>query len=237
MIFSNWLLFSTELPPLSTITKPIFDKPFPLPKWFGAMPSIWQNAILHNLTLAVNHVLQQEPQAIARLSRAKNKTVQLQIQSESSTDCTVCWCITPAGLLEYIAANKDNQRHVSCKFDLCVSIKNPSPETVLQMHMTQQKPEIKVEGDVQLAAEINWLFQHVRWDIEEDLSRLLGDGLAHTTVMQFKKAVNSQTIEKLKKKMTDFCMQHVTDNSNPNSEEHSDYTEDDLASKNRNKQE
>jgi ubiquinone biosynthesis protein UbiJ len=30
-----------------------------------------------------------------------------------------------------------------------------------------------------LAAEVNWLIDHVRWDVEEDLSRLFGDAVAH----------------------------------------------------------
>jgi ubiquinone biosynthesis accessory factor UbiJ len=43
-----------------------------------------------------------------------------------------------------------------------------------------EKPPVHIEGDVQLAAEINWLVDHVRWDIEEDLSKLMGDVPAHT---------------------------------------------------------
>jgi ubiquinone biosynthesis protein UbiJ len=31
-----------------------------------------------------------------------------------------------------------------------------------------------------LAAEINWLVDHVRWDVEEDLARVVGDVPAHT---------------------------------------------------------
>jgi ubiquinone biosynthesis protein UbiJ len=38
---------------------------------------------------------------------------------------------------------------------------------------------VRIEGDVQLAAEVNWLVDHVRWDMEEDLSRLMGDAPAH----------------------------------------------------------
>jgi ubiquinone biosynthesis protein UbiJ len=38
---------------------------------------------------------------------------------------------------------------------------------------------VRVEGDVQLAAEVNWLTDHVRWDVEEDLARLMGDAPAH----------------------------------------------------------
>jgi ubiquinone biosynthesis protein UbiJ len=33
---------------------------------------------------------------------------------------------------------------------------------------------------VQLAAEVNWLADHVRWDLEEDLARVIGDVPAHT---------------------------------------------------------
>ena len=41
------------------------------------------------------------------------------------------------------------------------------------------KPPVRIAGDVQFAAEINWLVDHVRWDLEEDLSRLVGDAPAH----------------------------------------------------------
>ena len=38
---------------------------------------------------------------------------------------------------------------------------------------------MKIEGDVQLAAEMGWLAENLRWDAEEDLSRLIGDAPAH----------------------------------------------------------
>jgi ubiquinone biosynthesis protein UbiJ len=38
---------------------------------------------------------------------------------------------------------------------------------------------VRIAGDVQFANEINWLVEHVRWDLEEDLSRLVGDAPAH----------------------------------------------------------
>ena len=45
-----------------------------------------------------------------------------------------------------------------------------------------EKPGVHIEGDVQLAAEVNWLIDHVRWDYEEDLSQLLGDAVANSLV-------------------------------------------------------
>ena len=41
------------------------------------------------------------------------------------------------------------------------------------------KPDVQVQGDVQLAADINWLIDHVRWDVEADLARIVGDVPAH----------------------------------------------------------
>jgi ubiquinone biosynthesis protein UbiJ len=39
-----------------------------------------------------------------------------------------------------------------------------------------------------LAAEVNWLIDHVRWDIEEDLSKLVGDAAANTLVSMGRQA-------------------------------------------------
>jgi ubiquinone biosynthesis protein UbiJ len=44
---------------------------------------------------------------------------------------------------------------------------------------------------VQLAAEVNWLIDHVRWDLEEDVARLIGDAPAHTLVQTAKRAVDA----------------------------------------------
>ena len=48
------------------------------------------------------------------------------------------------------------------------------------------KPAVRIEGDVQLAADLNWLIDHVRWDIEEDLARVMGDAPAHGMVQAAK---------------------------------------------------
>jgi ubiquinone biosynthesis protein UbiJ len=39
--------------------------------------------------------------------------------------------------------------------------------------------QVEVAGNAQLAAEVMFLFRHLRWDAEEDLSKLLGDVAAH----------------------------------------------------------
>ena len=60
-----------------------------------------------------------------------------------------------------------------------MSVTETSPLALVQSALRGDKPSVRIEGDVQLAAEVNWLVDHVRWDIEEDLARILGDAPAH----------------------------------------------------------
>jgi ubiquinone biosynthesis accessory factor UbiJ len=62
---------------------------------------------------------------------------------------------------------------------LTVVLVDESPLAMAQVWMQGGKPKVRVEGDVQLAAELNWLADHVRWDLEEDMARVVGDAPAH----------------------------------------------------------
>jgi ubiquinone biosynthesis protein UbiJ len=42
--------------------------------------------------------------------------------------------------------------------------------------------EIEMQGDMELAQEISFLARHLTWDVEEDLSRVVGDIAAHRLV-------------------------------------------------------
>jgi len=53
-------------------------------------------------------------------------------------------------------------------------------------------PHIKVDGDVMLAALLGQVAQSLRWDFEEDLSRLVGDGAAYR-VGESLRALRDQT--------------------------------------------
>ena len=66
------------------------------------------------------------------------------------------------------------------KPDLVLSVAADSPLSAIGSVLAGKTPAVKIEGDVQLAAEIGWLAENLRWDAEEDLSRLIGDAPAHT---------------------------------------------------------
>lgn len=121
------------------------------------------------IVLLLNHVLQQEPAAMERLVRQKGNVVRIQWQQVQLN-----LMATPAGLLDLAGPGQAP--------DLTLVMTQESPFAIAQTLMQGEKPAVRVEGDVQLAAEVNWLADHVRWDAEEDLSRIVGDAPAHMMV-------------------------------------------------------
>jgi len=143
-----------------------------------AQPPVWvMDESINRLVLFLNHVIGSEPEAQSRLKRQKGRCIQLQWQ-----DKVIQLAPTPAGLLERV-----NQP----KFDLKLSLTDASPLAMASAVMKGEKPGVHIEGDVQLAAEVNWLIDHVRWDPEEDLARLIGDAPAHTLVQTAKRAIDA----------------------------------------------
>lgn len=136
-----------------------FNLPFTPPAW--AIEEVHRRVVL-----LLNHVLMQEPQAMERLTRQKGSVVRMQWRS-----MTFMVVVTPAGLLDVAAPD--------AQADLTLVITEESPVEIAQNLMSGDKPAIRIEGDVQLAADVSWLIDHVRWDLEEDLARIMGDAPAH----------------------------------------------------------
>ncbi len=119
------------------------------------------------LVLLLNHVLMQEKEAQNRLLRKKGSVIHVR-WGVFALDLL----ITPAGLVDRAPA--------ATRPDLLLAVVAESPGVVLQSVLAGKAPPVKIEGDVQLAAELGWLADNLRWDVEEDLSRLIGDVPAHT---------------------------------------------------------
>jgi ubiquinone biosynthesis accessory factor UbiJ len=140
---------------------------FKLPFGFSLEPPPWlAQEFQRRILLLLNYVLAQEPQAMQRLVRQKGRVVHAQWRG---------WAyrlqITPAGLLDLADEY--------AKADLTLVLTQESPTEIARALAQGKKPAVRIEGDVQLAAEVNWLADHVRWDVEEDLSRIIGDVAAH----------------------------------------------------------
>ena len=121
------------------------------------------------IVLLLNHVLMQEKEAQNRLLRKKGSVIHIR-WGLFELDLV----ITPAGLVD--------RAKPAAKPDLLLAVTAESPVVVLQSVLSGKAPPVNIEGDVQLAAELGWLADNLRWDVEEDLSRLIGDVPAHTLV-------------------------------------------------------
>ncbi len=150
------LPFSLPLPPLPDLDGLLAD----------LRPPAWlQDELQNRLILLLNHVLQQEPEAMARLQRQRGKPLRVVWNTFSLT-----LQATPAGLLERLDHN--------VPAELTATVRATVSEMGRQL-LRGERPAVDIQGDVQLAAEVAWLADNVRWDAEEDLARLLGDAPAH----------------------------------------------------------
>jgi ubiquinone biosynthesis accessory factor UbiJ len=136
---------------------------FPIPQ-----PPPWlMREMQQRVVLLLNHVLQQEPVAVERLLRQKGRVVSMDL-----APVAMKLIVTPAGLLDLAPE--------AAQSDLSLKVLDTNPFSLMQILLRGDKPRMEISGDVMLAAEVNWLVDHVRWDIEEDLSRIMGDVPAHT---------------------------------------------------------
>jgi len=114
---------------------------------------------------AVNHVLRGSPLALERLRPHAGRTVAFHVGP-------VALALTVQSTGEVAAALPGTAR------DLEVRI---SPFLVPRLAAGEEAAyrEIEMEGDAQLAQEVSFLVRNLSWDVEEDLSRVVGDIAAH----------------------------------------------------------
>ena len=145
----------------------------------GPQAPQWLVSEMHQRrVLFLNHVLMQEKEATDRLVRQKGRIARVQWRQYS-----MALQVTPAGLFDVAPEGATP--------DLMLEVTETSPLSLAQTALRGDKPTIRIEGDVQFAAEINWLVDHVRWDLEEDVARLIGDAPAHTLGKVARKAAQA----------------------------------------------
>jgi len=154
---------------LARVQKTVHNGPQP-PQWLV-------HELQHRLLLFINHVLMQEPQAMQRLERQSGRVVRAQWRA-----FFVALQITPAGLFDLadIAPGQtaDLRLEVTEKSPLALA-RGVLRDAVNSEESTGMRTSIRIEGDVQLAGDMQWLVDHVRWDVEEDMARMMGDAPAH----------------------------------------------------------
>lgn len=115
-------------------------------------------------SFALNRLLEAQPWARERLAPFAGMAIELRAPPLPS----LRFVILPGGTLE---AGGDGA-------DLVVTLR---PEALPALMQSEEHfiRSVDVAGDPQLASEVSALMRHLRWDAEEDLSRLVGDVAAH----------------------------------------------------------
>jgi ubiquinone biosynthesis protein UbiJ len=128
-------------------------------------------AAMERLTLLLNHVLNREPAAMERLRGHVGLTVLLELERWPALlppPPTLAFRITPAGLLEWVGAQP------SPATDLRLLLDASNPAALGLGALSGRPPAVRIEGDSRLAGDVDWLIQNLRWDIADDLQRVMG---------------------------------------------------------------
>ncbi|QBK03487.1 hypothetical protein DW355_00745 [Hylemonella gracilis] len=168
---------------LGVLPKPPFPLPLPSLDRLPQPPAWAVREVQRRVVLLLNHVLMQEPEAMTRLARQQGRAILFQWR-----DLGFMLRCTPAGLFDLADAEPTVDARVP---DLTLTVTETSPLAVAQALLAGEQPSVRIEGHVALASELSWLTEHLRWDIEEDLARLIGDAPAHSLAQAARRAAQA----------------------------------------------
>lgn len=141
-----------------------------------AIISSLQTASIERITLLLNHVLAAEPVAADRLRAHAGHCIRLHLDGWPALLPALpqlAFRITPAGLLEWSGSEPLDGADLSVRLDAS------NPAQMLAQWAGGARPKVEVQGDAQLATDLSWLMDNLRWDVEDDLARIVGQAPAH----------------------------------------------------------
>lgn len=142
----------------------------------------------------INHVLAGEPWASAELAKHAGKAIALEMPFGR-----FAVQITNGGLLEAVRhsdapSQADDGQTPPVRTALVLTISSQALSTLLASSGPIRENAFKsvmIAGDADLAQLLGRLAGQLRWEYEEDLSKLIGDAPAHFAVAQGKKIVSA----------------------------------------------
>lgn len=133
-------------------------------------PALGQEA-LARATLLINHVLAAEPQALARLVPHAGRSITIEWRQWPALlppPPLMHWQISRAGML-------DQDDPVGPVGDGLVVTLDAQELAGWLLAARGGRPPMDIRGDAEFATQVGWLAENLRWDIEDDLARLIGD--------------------------------------------------------------
>lgn len=133
-----------------------------------------QRAAHGMLTAAINHALRGEAWARERLVKHAGKTVRLEVAP---------WSVTAVVMEDGLLGTAPD----AATADVSLALSASALPSIAFGAFGDGVPaaamrHVRIVGDADLAHLMSTLFQHLRWDVEDDLSRVVGDAAAHRLV-------------------------------------------------------
>ena len=145
------------------------------PGMLEAMKALAERSVMERLVLLVNHVIAAEPAALERLRPHAARTMQIELTGWPTLLPAVgpfAFRVSPAGLVEWLPEAS------SPPPDLRVAVDAANPALAMTRIVAGERPAIAVSGDAVFASDIDWLIDNLRWDLQDDLARFVGDAPA-----------------------------------------------------------
>ena len=142
---------------------------------FEGMKALAERSAMERVVLLVNHVIAAEPAAVERLRPHATRTMLFELTGWPNVlppFGPFAFRVTAAGLIEWIEAP------TALPPDLRAAIDVPNPALALARMVGGVRPPVAVTGDAAFASDLHWLIENVRWDVQDDLARIVGDAPA-----------------------------------------------------------
>ena len=130
-----------------------------------------ETALMERATLLLNHVISSEPVAMERLRAHAGRSLRIDVVGWPSwlpAPSGIGYRVTPAGLTEWLGPEPADLA------DLRITVEASNPARAAARLLGGVKPEVDVSGDAGFAADVDWLIANLRWDVEDDLARVVG---------------------------------------------------------------
>ena len=136
---------------------------------FAGPPLPFLPAFMNPLDLlpaAINHLLAAEPWARAQLVPHANKTLHVVVRP-----FTIRLAVAPNGSVARATPTTPADTTVTLPYSAVTRVLAGGGDAVLR--------DMQLEGDAEFAQAVSLLVKNLRWDVEEDLSKVVGDAASH----------------------------------------------------------
>ena len=144
-----------------------------MPRMLDDFRALAGDAVLARATLVANHVIGAEPAAMERLRPHAGRRIEVVFEGWPALLPPLprmAFSVTPAGLLEHGSEEADAA--------LRVVVDASNPARMALQALAGERPQVTIAGDAAFAGDIQWLVDNLRWDVQDDLERVVGAGPA-----------------------------------------------------------